>query len=411
MAASLIYEMKRKIHKESVPEDVVVPQPEVVRCYHPEEVCKEISFKTDDGIEIVINHDDPAEELRQAKQLAKELKGKHATPASEDSPLISEIIEKYCLEKILERSWTPKTEDENRAIFNVFLEIVGDIPVKTFGHQEARDYKDTLAKLPPNRSKSPLYRNKSVAQILSMRSKDVMSASTVNKNINRVSGLLSWALNNGYTDRNCLKGKSLKVKKRPDEYRDVFTLDELDLIFAPKQRYLRPHYYWLPLLGLYTGARIEELCQLHLNDIHKVDGIWCFDFNDNTPDKKLKSPASKRLVPLHTRLIELGFLDYKKRVKGNRLFPELKRRRDGYSQDASKWFGRFKRKLGIQGRHKAFHSFRHTFANHLKQKRVEPHLVAALTGHADNSMVFGVYGKAYEPKVLLEVIKKLDFNI
>ncbi len=121
MAASLIYEMKRKIYKESVPEDVVVPQPAVVRCYHPEEVCKEISFKTDDGIEIVINHDDPAEELRQAKQLAKELKGKHATPASEDSPLISEIIEKYCQVKILERSWTPKTEDENRAIFNVFL--------------------------------------------------------------------------------------------------------------------------------------------------------------------------------------------------------------------------------------------------------------------------------------------------
>ncbi len=121
LAASLIYEMKRKIYKESVPEDVVVPQPAVVRCYHPEEVCKEISFKTDDGIEIVINHDDPAEELRQAKQLAKELKGKHATPASEDSPLISEIIEKYCQVKILERSWTPKTEDENRAIFNVFL--------------------------------------------------------------------------------------------------------------------------------------------------------------------------------------------------------------------------------------------------------------------------------------------------
>ncbi len=116
-------------------------------------------------------------------------------------------------------------------------------------------------------------------------------------------------------------------------------------------------------------------------------------------------------MPIHTRLIELGFLDYKKRVKGNTLFPELKRRRDGYSQDASKWFGRFKRKRGTQGRHKAFHSFRHAFANHLKQKRVEPHLVAAHTGQADNSMVFGVYGKAYEPKVLLEVIKKLDFNI
>lgn len=115
----------------------------------------------------------------------------------------------------------------------------------------------------------------------------------------------------------------------------------LNLIFAPQQRYLRPHYYWSPLLELYTDARIEELCQLHLNDIRKVDGIWCFDINDNTPDKKLKSPASKRLVPIHTRLIELGFLDYKKRVKGTRLFPELKRRRDGYSQDASKWFGRF----------------------------------------------------------------------
>ncbi|MGZ8213722.1 MAG: hypothetical protein ACXWTP_04405 [Methylosarcina sp.] len=47
-------------------------------------------------------------------------------------------------------------------------------------------------------------------------------------------------------------------------------LDELQTLFGHEKmkRYAanpkNAHYYWLPLIGLYTGARINEICQLNL---------------------------------------------------------------------------------------------------------------------------------------------------
>jgi hypothetical protein len=33
-----------------------------------------------------------------------------------------------------------------------------------------------------------------------------------------------------------------------------------------------PHRFWLPVLGLLTGCRLEELCQLYLDDIRQIEG-------------------------------------------------------------------------------------------------------------------------------------------
>lgn len=110
------------------------------------------------------------------------------------------------------------------------------------------------------------------------------------------------------------------------------------------------------------------------------------------------------------KLLELGLLDFVDKLKSrkeSRLFPELNKQRDGYSQAASKWFGRLKDGRGLKG--KTFHSFRHTFANTLKQEDVEKEKVAALMGHKDDSMTFGRYGKPYESSVLKEVVEKLLF--
>ena len=101
----------------------------------------------------------------------------------------------------------------------------------------------------------------------------------------------------------------------------------------------------------------------------------------------------------------------KLRAKGNsRLFPELKQERDGYSQSVSKWFGRFRKKVGVREDGKAFHSFRHTVGNTLKQRGIPYERVAAILGHKDESMTFGRYGKAFEVTVLQPVIEDLKFG-
>ena len=177
----------------------------------------------------------------------------------------------------------------------------------------------------------------------------------------------------------------------------------------------RPHYFWLPLLGLYTGGRINELSQLYIDDIVLFEGDnWVISFNLGKPDKididdgdehaddvafdnatmtpgdkSLKTIAANRVVPVHTRLVELGLLEYVAalRAAGHlRLFPELIYHAEkGYGKSASSWFNeRFlgkRLKIPRDGR-KVFHSLRHNFSTALERLNVPNKAYKQLLGHS-----------------------------
>ena len=73
----------------------------------------------------------------------------------------------------------------------------------------------------------------------------------------------------------------------------------------------------MPLLGLFTGAREAELCQLHVADVYQDEAtaIWVIDINQRE-DKKLKSgEQNERRIPLHPQLVRLGFLKFVAQMK------------------------------------------------------------------------------------------------
>jgi integrase len=177
--------------------------------------------------------------------------------------------------------------------------------------------------------------------------------------------------------------------------------------------------FWLPVLGLYTGCRIEELCQLHCDDLIQIEGIWCLDINDDG-DKRLKNSPSKRIVPLHPVLVDVlnfpGYVEKLKEKGETRIFPELKKISHQYSHAASRWFnGRYKKQIGLiikEGEKKTYHSFRHTLSDHLKQKLVSGTIIDELPGHAVEGESMGRYGKPYVSKTLYEkAVLKLDYGI
>jgi integrase len=210
----------------------------------------------------------------------------------------------------------------------------------------------------------------------------------------------------------------LKDKVSAKEKVLPFTDDQLKEIFLHKQyktgKYKHPYHYWLPLMGVYTGARISELCQLYTEDVYPIDGLWVFDFNEKL-DKNLKNDSSPRVIPIHSHLLDLGFIEYVTKVKktgAKRIFPEIKIARDGYGHYPSNWFGRYKKTCGInEGRKKVFHSFRHNVNDFLKQRAIPESQIKAIVGHKDESVTTGLYGKAYEPKVLVPIVEMLNFNI
>lgn len=339
----------------------------------------------------------------------------------EPSEPLSKIIEQYVTEQERGGNWTEKTKEEFLACLGLLQEVIGDVSVKSIDFPVMRAYKEALLRLPTNSKKSKKYRDKTVQQLLEMKIPKPMSTTTVNKYLNRASSLFKFAVRNGFMDRNPAEGMQIKQSKRDDEFRSAFSREDLEKLFISRE-YLQDKHrssygFWLPILALFTGCRMEELAQLHLDDIRKEDGVWVIDIN-NKGEKKAKTNSSIRLVPLHPFLVDdLKLPRYveKLRKEGyDRLFPELTHRRDGYGQTASNWFARYKVRCGVaeDGKKKDFHSFRHTFADNLKQTIGEDYRLSEVLGHEVPSMTFGRYGKRYRPSVILdEVIKKLDYGV
>lgn len=329
---------------------------------------------------------------------------------------ISQVIEEYCDEQVRAGNWTAKTLEENKAIYALWIRIVGDMPIAKYGHPEQRLYRHNISRLPSNINKDVRYRNKSIDDILAL---DPASASinTINKNLQRVSAFLSWAVSLGYLGLNPAAGQAIKSTKRANEERDVFGIDDLRKLFEnPEFGSLQQssYAYWTPLIALFSGARLNEIAQLYLSDFQNISGIDVISINESGDHKSIKTKSSKRLIPIHHELIRLGLLDHVhalREAKESRLFPDLQPTRDGFGQLVSKWFSRYRVRHGVADSGKVFHSFRHTVTDQLKQKGIAQERVSALLGHETTGETFGRYGKDFSPQMMLEVVNSLTYDL
>ncbi len=156
----------------------------------------------------------------------------------------------------------------------------------------------------------------------------------------------------------------------------------------------------LIVLGWYTGARIEELCQLTKDCVITVDGIRCFDF------PKSKNKASKRVVPIHPSLLTI--IDRLcEETTDTFLIPTSSHDHYGKRSHAiSKAFGRLRTAAGFS-RLYVFHSFRHTVVTQLIRADVPDALAKELVGHETGSVTHDVYSKGASTTQKMAAISKL----
>jgi len=360
------------------------------------------------------------------------------------------------------------------AACSALVELTDDKPLGKVDRDVVGEVADLLQRVPhrrhlvtgPDGAKPTSWRE--LIAIAERKSMKRLTPNSVERLVEDMQAVFAYGVQQGWLRSNPIEGLAGEVFDRMGgvrvqhhERRDRFSDEDLLRIFgAPwfvkgvggrtaKGRFhsYRPYYYWLPLLGLFAGGRINELSQLYLSDVRQTEnGAWYLDFNldgdkidadEGDPsddaaaddaaerghrpvaDKSLKTVNAKRVVPLHSTLLELGFLEYVEALRGageSRLFPELRRdKHKGYGKAASSWFNeRFLgRSLKIErtGR-KVFHSFRHNFATALERAEAPPRAVRQLMGHSlagDRAAESAPgYKKSREAAELVPVIQLLN---
>ncbi|TVM17091.1 hypothetical protein DPQ33_09835 [Oceanidesulfovibrio indonesiensis] len=346
-------------------------------------------------------------------------------------PTLHEAVEKYIEDK--NPGWSPKSRIDMPPKLRQFVKIVGyDLPFTQLDRDAMRKYRDMMENLPARYEQKKIYRDKSFEEILAMDIPDEekLAAKSLENRFIIIRSFLNWCEDEGYIEKVRGLNKVLKVSKatqgRSTGKRAPFTEDDLRNLFAPEayaeETRKSPARFWMPLLALYTGARIEELAQLHLSDIKSIDGVLVIDINA-LDGKQLKTAAAVRRVPIHPFLGKLGFLDYVATMNKRgeqRLFPDLSlvEKTGKYSAAISQWFTRYRREQGVQdqdeeGRSRTFHSFRHTFITRSKHLGLNRNMLKEIVGHeqGETDDVTAIYEGSYPPRMLRdEFIKKIDFH-
>jgi integrase len=204
------------------------------------------------------------------------------------------------------------------------------------------------------------------------------------------------------------------------ESHQPFTAEELSRLFASAKFETKPTKYgtqsalpWAAAIAAYSGCRREEIAQLRVQDLRKIDGIWCFDI---TPEAgRLKNRSAKRVVPVHSQLITAGLLKYHAALPrdASRLFPGLPARASkGGKVGAAlgEVFESWRKSVGLTRPHLTFHSFRHGVASTLERAGVPETDAARALGHKLAGMSFGTYSAAGPGLIRLrDIIEKIGY--
>jgi len=286
-----------------------------------------------------------------------------------------------------------KGEDAHRAVARWFYERVGRKPVELL----TKD--DVLA-----------FKTKLIAE--------GQTPANIKQKLSRLRTLLQWGADNGLAAANVAHGITMKVTQAAKNKRKPFDLAALSAIFsspvyAEGQRPTQGRgeaAYWLPLLALFTGARMEELGQLRPGDVvelsypdleNRMQKGWFIRLveAEGEDETQLKTAESERLIPLHPELENRGFVTFAKASAANgeaRLFPKLTPGPYGnLTHKWGQWFGSYLRGVcGVTDKRMTFHSFRHTFTDYVRRPDIPEGIQRQLVGHSSKD-VHDEYGAGY----------------
>lgn len=360
--------------------------------------------------------------LRMANDKSRRVRGAQSRyfeplPSSAPPRILSIESEDY-LKASSRKGITPASISAKRHMFRLLKLASGDIPVSDISARHILDFWDVHRWWPKDAHLSHKYRGLTDAQILAA-GKKANSPPPKGGSIKSMERNLAAFFNHLLRVRvihHTPIDPFMDVKSDligPDARRP-FADEELATLFDP-QTYLSwakkaPHYWWGPILGLYTGARVNEIAQLKVADIAQKHGHWGIHIRKTVDDdlthntgarsrQKLKGKSSIRFIPLAQPLLDAGFLDFVADIRATkhpRLFPNLscgvsqktgQLNGSGYGRGLSERFSKHLHSVLDLPKGFSFHLFRHTLASALHDNGFEKELIATITGHEIKKVV------------------------
>ncbi|MCC5991164.1 MAG: hypothetical protein JJT99_01455, partial [Rhodobacteraceae bacterium] len=247
------------------------------------------------------------------------------------------------------------TARQRRRVILQFCEFTGKRDIIELKSEDLSYYVDCLTRLPKIYNKSAKDRQISLEQLME-RSDDLppeevgLSCTTINRNLSFISAILRKARKDGIRPFEPLELDLYRQKSTTEAraQRPAFTWQDIESIFKHptfhgRQSAARPHnpgnelvkdaLYWAPFIAALSGARREEICGMKLNEIHLDADIPHFEITPNE-NRGLKTPQSRRLVPVHSSLLQQGLSEYchgLRRSGETDLFPDLRPTSEGVS--------------------------------------------------------------------------------
>lgn len=292
---------------------------------------------------------------------------------------------------------TLRSQLDSMKDFEAFL---GDVPIHTVTRQDAIDYRAALEQRRSDRG-----------------ARGQLSHATVQKYLSHLRGLFDYACDEQFCAANVFANvRATKPSRtiREAQQRSPFKPEELQRfldapLFTGYKSAGRPHHpgpqmpnhdsrFWFPLIMLWAGLRNDEITQLRFDSLVKHYGVTCFDI-----DEQVKTPAGWRLVPVHSQLCELGFLDWvewrKQSTESGYIFDQF-----AYSQFFN---DRFLPRLGLKRPDLVLYSLRHNFADEMKGLDEEAR--DRVMGHA-HGHVRGRYGSSEITQRQMQVVEAVAYK-
>ena len=357
-------------------------------------------------------------EIRQVLQATSGSSNQFSALNLEDQKSLKDAFEIFETNTKRADKWSPDTQRLVTGVQKLlFLYFNEDTPVYRITRDNLLEFRDLLYKIPTKLAQKSRYKDKSLSQILKLGEKDdKLSEPTIQKYMIRVIQFFNYCFDSGYIGKSITAKMNVKIDIDPSERAVLpYEASEARKIFeivtsikqsgkSPSSRIEASELYYVTMIAAYSGMRIKEITQLHKEDIVLKDGIYCFNINTND-GKTTKTKNSIRFVPIHSKLIDLGLLEYVNSKKSGNIFKVS-------NKDFSEIFrSQIQRKFIDKDSKKTFYSFRHYFIDYLVQREVEANLIAQIVGHEKQyKILLNTYAKPINANTLKSKVEMVSYE-